>query len=88
VDSIWHAAGDTSADFSWYTKRAILTAVYTATLLFWLRDTSEDDEASLQFLDRRLAGVGKIGGLRKKFEGRLKDLGARLPGFRRPAPSV
>ena len=25
VDSIWFAAGDRSADFSWYTKRAILT---------------------------------------------------------------
>ena len=24
VDAIWHAAGDRSADFSWYTKRAIL----------------------------------------------------------------
>ena len=37
VDAIWHAAGDRSADFSWYTKRAILTGVYGATLLFWLR---------------------------------------------------
>ena len=24
VDAIWHAAGDNSADFSWYTKRGIL----------------------------------------------------------------
>ncbi len=31
VDAIWHAAGDRSADFSWYTKRAILAAVYAAT---------------------------------------------------------
>ncbi len=30
VDAIWHAAGDTSADFSWYTKRAILASVYTS----------------------------------------------------------
>jgi ubiquinone biosynthesis protein COQ9 len=37
VDAIWYAAGDRSADFSWYTKRAILTAVYGATLLYWLR---------------------------------------------------
>ena len=35
VDAIWHAAGDRSADFSWYTKRAILAAVYTATVLYW-----------------------------------------------------
>ena len=30
IDAIWHAAGDRSADFSWYTKRAILTPRSTA----------------------------------------------------------
>ena len=29
VDAIWFAAGDTSADFSWYTKRALLAGVYS-----------------------------------------------------------
>jgi ubiquinone biosynthesis protein COQ9 len=71
VDAIWYAAGDRSADFSWYTKRAILTGVYGATLLFWLRDESEDDADTLAFLDRRLAGVGQIGRLRRKSEGIL-----------------
>jgi ubiquinone biosynthesis protein COQ9 len=75
VDAIWHAAGDRSANFSWYTKRAILAAVYSATLLYWLRDTSEDDADTLAFLDRRLAGVGRIGRLRGRAEGLL----ARLP---------
>jgi ubiquinone biosynthesis protein COQ9 len=75
VDAIWHAAGDRSADFSWYTKRAILTAVYSSTVLFWLRDISEDDAATLAFLDRRLAGVGRIGRLRR----RADRLIARLP---------
>jgi ubiquinone biosynthesis protein COQ9 len=68
VDAIWHAAGDRSADFSWYTKRAILGAVYTVTLLYWLHDSSEDDAATLAFLDRRLAGVGRIGTLRRRAE--------------------
>jgi ubiquinone biosynthesis protein COQ9 len=68
VDSIWHAAGDRSADFSWYTKRATLTGVYTATLLFWLRDPSEDDSATLAFLDRRLADVGRITRIRRRLE--------------------
>lgn len=65
VDAIWHAAGDTSVDFSWYTKRAILAGVYGTTLLYWLRDDSEDDAATLAFLDRRLADVGRIGRLRR-----------------------
>jgi len=60
VDAIWHAAGDRSADFSWYTKRAILTAVYSATLLFWLRDTSDDDADTRAFLTRRMQGVGRL----------------------------
>jgi ubiquinone biosynthesis protein COQ9 len=65
VDAIWHAAGDTSADFSWYTKRAILAGVYSSTLLYWLND-STTEEAALAFLDRRLAGVARIGKLRAR----------------------
>jgi ubiquinone biosynthesis protein COQ9 len=60
VDAIWHAAGDQSADFSWYTKRAILTAIYGTTLLFWLRDTSDDDADTRAFIDRRLRGIGRL----------------------------
>ncbi|HET6308021.1 MAG TPA: COQ9 family protein [Rhodopila sp.] len=78
VDAVWHAAGDRSADFSWYTKRAILTAVYSATVLYWLRDVSDDDADTLEFLDRRLAAVGRIGRVR----GRVEALLGRLP---RPA---
>lgn len=66
VDAIWFAAGDNSSDFSWYTKRAILMAVYSATLLYWLRDYSGDDSATAEFLDRRLAGLGRFFKLRAK----------------------
>ncbi len=69
VDGIWHLAGDQSADFSWYTKRAILAGVYSATLLYWLRE--EDDAAVAAFLDRRLQGVGRIGKLRGRVEAAL-----------------
>jgi ubiquinone biosynthesis protein COQ9 len=77
VDAIWHAAGDASADFSWYTKRATLAAVYGATLLYWLRDPTEDDAATLAFLDRRLAGVGRVGALRRRVERSCERLGPR-----------
>ncbi len=68
VDAIWHAAGDGSADFSWYTKRAILAGVYGATLLYWLGDGSDDDAPTLAFLDRRLQAVGRIGGIRRRID--------------------
>ena len=84
VDAILHAAGDRSADFSWYTKRAMLAGVFSATMLFWLRDTSEDDAATLAFLDRRLAGIGRIGQIRKRIDGLVE----RLPRPRLPRPSA
>jgi ubiquinone biosynthesis protein COQ9 len=66
VNAMWHACGDTSADFSWYTKRATLAAIYGATLLVWLRDVSDDDAPTLAFLDRRLAGLARFGRLRRR----------------------
>jgi ubiquinone biosynthesis protein COQ9 len=74
VDAIWHAAGDRSADFSWYTKRAILAVIWVATSLYWLRDNSEGDAATLAFLDRRLAGVGRIGSARRRVEAAIERL--------------
>jgi len=80
ADAIWRAAGDTATDLSRHTKRATLAAIYSATLLAWLRDRSEDDAATLAFLDRRLAGIGRIGGMRRQVEA----LAVRLPFPRRP----
>jgi ubiquinone biosynthesis protein COQ9 len=60
VDAMWYAAGDTSVDFNFYTKRATLAGVYSATLLFWLNDRSDNGEATWAFLDRRLGDVMKI----------------------------
>lgn len=89
VDAVWHAAGDRSADFSWYTKRAILTPIYGATLLYWLRDDSFDDEATLAFLDRRLAGVGRFSRLRQRVQrtvDRFRPGACINPADEAPAP--
>ena len=42
-NSIWRIAGDKSTDFSFYTRRLSLAAVYTSTLLFWLNDKSNNN---------------------------------------------
>ncbi len=60
ADAIWRAIGDTSTDYNWYTKRMTLSGVYSATLLYWLGDTSLDKEASWRFLDRRIEDVMRI----------------------------
>ena len=75
VNAIWYVAGDTAADFNFYTKRALLGAVYASTGVYWLNDTSKDNAATWSFLDRRIGNVMKIPGYTK----RAKDLIARLP---------
>lgn len=71
-DAIWRAAGDTSTDYNYYTKRLLLSGVITSTTLFWLNDTSAGSERTWAFLDRRIANVlalGRgIGKLREKRE--------------------
>ena len=92
VDAMWRAAGDRSTDFNFYTKRGLLAAVYSSTVLVWLDDTSEDCADTWAFLDRRIADVMKV----PKLQARLKDVLNRLPSplralrglKRRPARSA
>lgn len=57
ADAIWTALGDTSTDGNWYSKRAILSGVYSAVVLYWLGDTSEGKSETWAFLDRRTEDV-------------------------------
>lgn len=54
VDAMWHAIGDTSTDFNYYSKRSLLAGIYGSTLLVWLDDRSEGAADTLAFLDRRI----------------------------------
>lgn len=60
ADAIWDALGDTSVDVNWYTKRATLSGVYSATTLYWLGDQSEGFGDTWAFLDRRIDDVMQI----------------------------
>ena len=66
-NSIWRIAGDKSTDFSFYTRRISLAAVYTSTLLFWLNDDSNKNVETEFFLDRRLKDISNISNLKKPF---------------------
>ena len=59
-DLIWELVGDNSEDYNWYSKRAILSAVYASTVLYWLGDNSEGSEETWHFLDRRIEDVMKF----------------------------
>ena len=79
VDALWYAAGDTSTDFNFYTKRATLAGVYSSTLLYWLNDRSPGSEATWAFLDRRIDDVMRF----EKLKSRVRSFGGR--GGVRPA---
>ena len=57
ADRMWRLAGDTATDYNHYTKRLILSGVYTSTLLVWIDDQSEGWSETRDFLDRRLQNV-------------------------------
>jgi ubiquinone biosynthesis protein COQ9 len=77
VDAIWRACGDTSTDYNFYTKRAILAGVYSVTLLVWLSDESEGRATTHAFLDRRIAGIMSF----EKTKARVLGLGEGWPSL-------
>lgn len=79
ADAIWRALGDTSEDINWYTKRATLSAVYSSVVLYWLGDESAGQDATWDFLDRRIEDVMRF----EKFKAQVRDnpvLGRVLAG--------
>jgi ubiquinone biosynthesis protein COQ9 len=66
VDAVWHGVGDQSSDFSFYTKRMTLAGIYGAATLFWLDDRSPGCADTDAFIERRLADLHRVTGLRER----------------------
>lgn len=83
ADVIWTGLGDTSQDLNWYTKRATLAGVYSATVLYWLGDQSEGHAATWAFLDRRIGDVMRIEEVKARVRSNamLKPFAAGLDRF-------
>ncbi|MGH6891253.1 MAG: COQ9 family protein [Dongiaceae bacterium] len=75
VDAMWYGAGDNATDFNFYTKRALLAGVYSATVLYWLNDRSADCADSWAFLDRRIDEVMRV----PKLLGKVSAVASRFP---------
>ncbi len=76
-DMIWRAIGDTSTDANFYSKRAILSGVYTTTLSAWLNEADPDKPETKAFLDRRIDNVmqfEKVKAQASKITGSMPDL--------------
>jgi ubiquinone biosynthesis protein COQ9 len=77
VDAMWRAAGDTSTDFNFYTKRAILAGVYSTTLLRWFTDDSAEESSTSSFLDNRIENVMQF----ERFKAEVRKRAEALPSL-------
>ena len=81
-NKIWEIAGDTSSGGTFYSKRLILSGVYSSTLAHWLAKENRTIGESEYFLDRRLDDVKNIGKISKQsvevFEKTKRELGSIL----------
>lgn len=73
ADAMWRAAGDDAVDFNHYSKRAILAALYAATLLVFVNDESEGFADTRAFLARRIEGVMRFEKAKAGFRARRED---------------
>ncbi|MFT3974298.1 MAG: COQ9 family protein [Amaricoccus sp.] len=93
ADTIWSGLGDTARDFSWYSKRATLAAVYSSALLYWLGDETPGFSATREFVARRIDDVMRIEGAKAKVRANpiaaalLKGPAALLDRIQAPRPS-
>ena len=75
VDQIWFIAGDSSTDFNFYTKRLILSAIYSRVMLFFFNNNNQEELENI--LDQSLLRVSKIPEIKSK----LKIFKEYIPKF-------
>jgi len=68
-DKIWIYAGDKSADFNYYTKRTLLAGIYSATIVYYIKNSEQDtlNEQDLElFISKRIDEILKLGSFKTK----------------------
>ena len=78
VDQIWFIAGDSSTDFNFYTKRLILSGIYSRVILFFFNN--KDQEELENILDESLKRVSKIPEIKSKLK-IFKDYLPKIANF-------
>ena len=66
-DIIWNTIGDESDDINWYSKRLVLSSVYSASMLFGIEDYSSCREDTRAFIKRRIENVMSFETFKAKF---------------------
>ena len=66
VDQIWFIAGDSSTDFNFYTKRLILSIIYSRVMLFFFNNNNQEELENI--LDESMQRVSKIPEIKSKLK--------------------
>jgi ubiquinone biosynthesis protein COQ9 len=66
VDQLWFIAGDSSTDFNFYTKRLILSGIYSRVMLFFFNNNNQEELENI--LDVNLKRVSKIPEIKSKLK--------------------
>ena len=78
VDELWFIAGDSSTDFNFYTKRLILSGIYSRVMLFFFNNNNQEELENI--LDESLKIVSKIPGIKSKLK-IFKDYLPKIANF-------
>lgn len=74
ADFIWHAINDKSTNFSFYTKRLILSKIVFRTIFAFLVDESDDLKDTSDFLDQEIERVMKF----EKHKQNIKNFSSQI----------
>ena len=73
-DAIWQFAGDKSTNYNYYTKRGLLFSVYNTSILYYLKDDSDDHTKTEEFIKNSLAKIASIGLVKAKVKSLLPKI--------------
>ena len=66
VDQMWFLAGDNSTDFNFYSKRIILSSIYSTVMIHFINNENIDE--TINILNKQLKRVSKIPSIKNKFQ--------------------
>ena len=78
VDQLWFIAGDSSTDFNFYTKRLILSGIYSRVMLFFFNNNNQEELENI--LDESLKRVSRIPEIKSKLK-IFKDYLPKIANF-------
>lgn len=78
ADLMWKIAGDTSTDYNYYTKRITLAKIYIRVLYSFANDHSDNNQKTLDVLDREIEKVIQFATFKFKVKNRLNQTNEML----------